>query len=372
MSAFEIFLALCHIVVIQAVAGDIKDIPLTIQSNITGGTYWHGTQLQVGNGKIITATSKDGANSLALKTVKTFMMDIHTVTNEQFAAFIADTGYTTEAETFQWSFVLEHLASDSVRAQVDSEKGYGRVKDALHWMAVPKAMWSKPYGVDSGSVLSADQRVLPVVHVSYTDAERYCAWAGRRLPSELEWEYAARGGRTKQRYPWGDSFVPGRMNIWDGAFPAEANPNPHLLTDGDGYLGPAPVQAYEPNAYGLYNMVGNVWEWTSSPESTDKNRVLRGGSFIDSWDGSFNHIAMVSTRQENSGDSTSSNTGFRCAGNALKKDKNKAKVSKKRKTGTLKPKKQKQQQQEKSSQESFEEAVRNNIKDEESAEHIEL
>lgn len=277
----------------------------TSLANITGGTFWFGTQLTIGN-KIIPNEAKDGADARKKKTVKSFLMDIHCVTNAQFSAFVNATNYKTEAETFKWSFVLEHLASKKVIKQVDSKKGYGRVKDSTHWMAVPHAYWAKPYGKDSPDIMSAELRDLPVVHVSYNDAEKYCEWAGQRLPTEHEWEYAARGGRSKQNYPWGDQYLPNRMNIWEGAFPKEN-------TLKDGYLGLAPAKSYRPNDYGLFNMVGNVWEWVQADGSTADKRTLRGGSFIDSLDGRFNHIVLVSTRQENTGDSAASNVGFRCA-----------------------------------------------------------
>lgn len=282
---------------------NIKTTPLTSQAQLTGGTFWYGTQLTIAN-KIIPNEAKDGASARVKKTVKGFAIDKYAVSNEQFSEFVAKTNYKTEAENYTWSFVLESLASEKVIKQVDSKRGYGRVKEATHWMAVPKASWKKPYGKDSPDVLSPELRDLPVVHVSYTDAERYCAWAGRRLPTEIEWEYAARGGRGKQNYPWGDEYTPNKMNIWEGKFPQKN-------TLKDGYLGPAPVTAYAPNDYGLYNMCGNVWEWVAG--GTAEARALRGGSFIDSVDGKFNHIVLVSTRQENTGDSTASNVGFRCA-----------------------------------------------------------
>ena len=282
-------------------------VNLTPLANITGGTFWFGTQLTIGKDKLIPNMARDGANARVKQNVKSFQMEVATVSNAQFAAFVAAAQYKTEAEGFEWSFVLEHLASEEVREQVDGEKGYGRVKDSTHWMAVPGAYWAKPYGIDSKSFESEDMRDLPAVHVSYNDAVKYCKWAGRRLPTEIEWEYAARGGRSKQTFPWGDQYIANRMNIWEGPFPEK-----NLMLDG--YLGPAPVNAYLPNDYGLYNMVGNVWEWVKG--GTPKVRVLRGGSFIDSLDGRFNHIVMVSTRQENTGDSAASNVGFRCAKSA--------------------------------------------------------
>lgn len=176
-------------------------------------------------------------------------------------------------------------------------------RNAKHWMAVVDASWKRPYGHDSDA---DDYLNYPVIHVSYNDAVEYCAWTGRRLPTEKEWEYAARGGRINETYPWGNNYEPNRMNIWDhDKFPEKPK---QLL---DGYLGIAPVRTYEPNDYGLYNMLGNVWEWVKGGD--DKQRIQRGGSFIDSFDGRYNHAVMVSTRHVNSGDSSASNTGFRCA-----------------------------------------------------------
>jgi formylglycine-generating enzyme required for sulfatase activity len=124
-----------------------------------------------------------------------------------------------------------------------------------------------------------------------------------RLPTEKEWEFAARGGLVNQSYPWGTEFEQNKMNIWDGKFPNEN-------TMSDGYLGLAPVESYDANKYGLYNMVGNVWEWVLGGKA-DK-RILRGGSFVDSKFGEHNHAVMVSTKQTNSGDSAGNNVGFRC------------------------------------------------------------
>lgn len=295
-SAIVVLALALYLTIVNSLPSPLADIP--------SGTFWFGTQLTIGD-KLIPNEARDGASARVKKSVRPFSIEKYAVSNAQFAEFVAATGYITEAETFTWSFVLEHLASKKVIKQVDSKKGYGRVKDATHWMAVPGADWAKPYGKDSPDMLSEQNRDLPVVHVSYTDAERYCAWLGRRLPTEEEWEYAARGGRSKQNYPWGDQYQPGRMNIWEGKFPTADT------TLRDGYLGPAPVGAYQPNGYGLYNTVGNVWEWVAG--GTAEQRVLRGGSFIDSVDGRFNHIALVSTRQVNSGDSAASNVGFRCA-----------------------------------------------------------
>ena len=214
--------------------------------------------------------------------------------------FVVATGYKTETELFGWSFVLDSMASDEVIAEVDGETGYGRVKDSLHWCAVKGATWHTPFGPDSSVENMAD---MPVVQVSFKDAVEYCSWAGPdyRLLTEVEWEFAARGGRVNETYPWGNRLKAGhvRMNVWEGKFPEE-----NLLVDG--FHGPAPVLSFPAqNAYGLYNMLGNVWEWVEAEQSKkdDGQRVLRGGSFVDSLDGSFNHVVMVSTRQTNAADS---------------------------------------------------------------------
>lgn len=279
---------------------DTSNVPLTDQVEIKGGLFYMGTQLMMGD-KVRAAKLKDGADVRKLvKCEGPYKMDIDVVTNKQFKEFVEATDYKTEAEIFGWSFVLENLVSESVIAEVDGEKGYGRVKDAPHWLAVKGADWKHPFGNDS---INEDIPNYPVVHVSFKDGLEYCNWAGRRLPTEKEFEFGARGGLVNNSYPWGNDLIPKRMNSWEGDFPEK-----NKLTDG--YLGLAPVLSYAPNAYGLYNTVGNVWEWVlgGKPEA----RILRGGSFIDSTDGSFNHLLFVSTKQINAGDSGGSNIGFRC------------------------------------------------------------
>eukprot|EP01040_Poterioochromonas_malhamensis_P006566 gene6566-7070_t len=287
-------------------------IPLNDQIHLKGGTYWFGSQLEV-QGVVLFNGGKDGADPRKKTKVKNFAIDVDCVTNAQFQDFVKQTGYLTEAELFQWSFVLENQVSEETKEIVDGENGLGRVKDSPHWMGVVGASWSHPYGPDS----SVDDLLdYPAVHISYHDAYEYCTWAGRRLPTEKEWEYAARGGRVNETYPWGDVPRSKRMNIWEGEFP-KGN------TLKDGYLGPAPVKSFPPNDYGLYNMLGNVWEWVTGGDP--QHRILRGGSFLDSSDGRFNHIVIVSTKQVNPGDSGASNIGFRCAGKyvepKLKEDK---------------------------------------------------
>ncbi len=327
------------------------DLPtVTELASIKGGTYWYGTQMGTPDGKVVPQLLKDGAAPRVKSVIADFKMDVHAVTNRQFKAFVEETGYKTEAELFKWSFVLEGLSSAEVEKEVDGDKGMGRVREARHWMAVKGANWKKPYGLDS-TIQSKGEMDHPVTHVSYNDAEEYCAWVGGdpaiavakekaegtwvddkdehgqvdirkarsfyRLATEREWEYAARGGLFNMTYPWGNdkpsSEKPNSpmFNYWPGTkFDVKDQESILLNKDIDGYHGLAPAKHYLPNDYGLYQMLGNVWEWTmgGSPEK----RSMRGGSFIDSLDGSFNHAVMVSTRQTNSGDSGAMNLGFRC------------------------------------------------------------
>jgi len=244
---------------------------------------------------------RDGNRANTWARTKPFAMDVTAVSNTQFQKFVRATKYRTEAETFQWSFVLDYLAADEIIAEVDGEGGYGRVQDAPHWMAVKGAYWRRPEG--TGSSLRGRGN-HPVIHVSYNDSVAYCEWAGRRVPTEKEWEHAARGGLDDEPFPWGSAARADKCNGWTGNFPTE---NDEL----DGYAGTAPVDAFEPNGYGLYNMVGNVWEWVNG--GNEKEKPIRGGSYIDTIDGEHNHALRVSSRQMVSPDSGGGNSGFRCA-----------------------------------------------------------
>ncbi|XP_020749382.1 inactive C-alpha-formylglycine-generating enzyme 2 isoform X2 [Odocoileus virginianus] len=194
----------------------------------------------------------------------------------------------------------------------DGRDGEGPVREVtslLWWLPVERAFWRQPAGPGSGI---REKLEFPVVHVSWNDARAYCAWRGKRLPTEEEWEFAARGGLKGQVYPWGNKFQPNRTNLWQGKFPKGDKAE-------DGFHGVSPVNAFPPqNDYGLYDLVGNVWEWTASQyQAADQDmRVLRGASWIDTADGSANHRARVTTRMGNTPDSASDNLGFRCASSA--------------------------------------------------------
>jgi formylglycine-generating enzyme required for sulfatase activity len=249
-------------------------------------------------------------------TLSPFAIEVHPVTNASFRSFVASTGYKTEAEVYGWSFVFwAHLPKARLHELVEDT-----VAAAPWWCKVRGARWDAPEG--PGSTL-AGREDHPVVHVSWTDAAAYAAWAGRRLPTEAEWEYAARGGLVQKLYPWGDSLRPGgkhMCNIWQGVFPEQD-------TGEDGYAGTCPVEAFPPNGYGLYSTTGNTWEWCADWFAADYHRTsasldpqgpadgtarsMRGGSFL--CHKSYCNRYRVAARSSNTPDSSASNIGFRCA-----------------------------------------------------------
>jgi formylglycine-generating enzyme len=258
----------------------------------------------------------DGEGPLRRVRLDAFRIDPHAVSNAEFAAFVEETGHVTEAERFGWSFVFAALLPD------DFPLTRG-VAHAPWWRQVEGADWRRPEGPQS----DLDGRIdHPVVHVSWNDAQVCCEWAGKRLPSEAEWEYAARGGLEGKVFPWGDELEPGgqhRMNVWQGAFPAEN-------TCADGFYGTCPVGAYPTNGSGLHNMTGNVWEWCADWYSPDfhtrdrrtnpqgpprgTHRSTRGGSYLCHH--SYCRRYRVAARNSLQPDSTIGNTGFRCVEDA--------------------------------------------------------
>jgi formylglycine-generating enzyme required for sulfatase activity len=276
-----------------------------------------------------------------------FWIDVHDVTNAEFAKFVKDTGYLTTAEKKpDWEELKKELPPDTPKPD-DSVLVAGSLVFTLTarpvplndlsawWRWVPGACWRHPEGPDS---TIAGRENHPVVQVSWDDAVAYAKWAGKRLPTETEWEFAARGGLEDKRYAWGDEFRPDgkyRANTWQGLFPV-------TNTADDGFAGTSPVGSFPPNGYGLYDMAGNVWQWCSdwyrvdaftqfATQLAEKNvcsdnggpseswdpadpsmpkRVVKGGSFLCS--PSYCEGYRPSARRGAPPDTGTSHTGFRC------------------------------------------------------------
>jgi formylglycine-generating enzyme required for sulfatase activity len=272
---------------------------------LDGGRFFMGTDAEDG-------FPADGEGPIREVTLDAFYIDTQPVSNEQFTEFVRATSYVTEAERFAWSFVFQgHVSSEAIDQRVPGTKW---------WCKVNKADWRHPEGPDT----SIDSRPRhPAVHVSWHDAAAYARWAGKRLPTEAEWEFAARGGLEQKIYPWGDDLMPdGRhiCNIWQGEFPIRD-------AGEDGYTAPAPADAFPANGYGLYGVAGNAWEWCADwfhpsyhvtatrvnpvGPSDGVNRAMRGGSYL--CHKSYCNRYRVAARTSNTPDSATTNISFRCA-----------------------------------------------------------
>lgn len=266
----------------------------------------------------------DGEGPVRGVTVSPFWIDPCAVTNAQFARFVTETGYVTDSQRYGWSFVFHLQVPRKFRQGLRQERA---VQGLAWWLAVPGACWSRPEG-DRSSIKGRENH--PVVHVSWQDARAFAAWAGKRLPTEAEWEYAARGGRERTVFPWGDALAPRgrhRCNTFQGRFPTENIAE-------DGFEATSPVDAFEPNGFGLYNVCGNVWEWCADwfsptwhreaspetrrdpcgPEEPDpavgERRVQKGGSYL--CHASYCNRYRLAARTSNTPDSAAGNAGFRC------------------------------------------------------------
>lgn len=306
--------------------------PSTDMVEIPAGEFWMGADVKMAR------ADEFPKHKVVLDS---FLMDVTEVTNEAFAKFVEATGYTTTAEkTPDWEELKtqlppgtpkpppENLVAASLVFQ-EADRPIPLVNPTQWWRWQPGANWRHPSGPNSQIAGKAKH---PVVQVSWMDAKAYCQWQGKRLPTEAEWEYAARGGLSGKRYPWGDEepeHGQPKTNTWQGTFPS----NNTLL---DQHYSTAPIKTYRPNAYGLYDMAGNVWEWCedwyrhdyySQQEGSIKNpqgptnsldpaephmpkRVVRGGSFL--CNKSYCSGYRVSARMKTSPDTGLAHTGFRC------------------------------------------------------------
>ena len=265
-----------------------------------------------------------------------FWMDRTEVTNEQFAEFVKATNYVTFAERTPKAEDYPNAPPENlVAGSVVFTPPNGPVPLDNHyrwWSYVKGASWRHPIGPESDV---EGRETFPVVHIAYADAEAFAKWAGKRLPTEAEWEFAARGGQAGQTYSWGDEFQPDghwMANIWQGRFPLQDDAQ-------DGFAGIAPVGQFPPNQYGLHDLAGNVWEWCSDwyradyyselaasngvarnpqgplksldpAEPNEPKRVHRGGSFLCTEQYCTRY--MIGTRGKGEVTSGSNHLGFRC------------------------------------------------------------
>lgn len=248
--------------------------------------------------------------------VSPLFFDVHEVTNNQYAEFVEATGYVTVAERVpdpaDFPGADPALLVPGSVVFTPPPAGTNPQTWRQWWSWVPGANWKQPEGPGSDLAGRGDH---PAVHVAFEDAQAYAEWAGKRLPTEAEWEAAARGGLVGKRYAWGDEQRPGGQvlaNHWQGVFPMEN-------LNADGFVGLAPVGRFPANGYGLHDMAGNAWEWTASPWTRDHRpgspddpgaMTLKGGSFLCADNYCYRYRPAGRTRGEV--DTGSSHVSFRC------------------------------------------------------------
>lgn len=277
---------------------------------IPGGNYCIGTNERIG-------FEYDYEGPRTEISITPFYIDETTVTNQEFSEFVKQTGYITDAEKIGWSYVFKYFIEDINQISIEMQK-------TPWWLAIAGASWCHPEGPMTDICTRMDH---PVVHVTRNDALAYCQWAGKRLPTEAEWEIAAQGGTEYEHYYWGDNLIfsdKHMCNTWQGQFPT-------LNSLDDGYAGTAPVKTYEPNPYGLYQMIGNVWEWCVNPGKIElksfqivsgkdfwrehqicdnEQYAIKGGSFLCHY--SYCNRYRMSARNSTTAMTSSQNMGFRC------------------------------------------------------------
>eukprot|EP00055_Hartaetosiga_balthica_P003427 m.7729 g.7729 ORF g.7729 m.7729 type:complete len:414 (+) comp2900_c0_seq1:34-1275(+) len=351
----------CGALAREPIVGDVAHVlgdgSLVDSDDWKGETEEEASLLFINGGEFIMGSNEgffpeDGEGPTRKVRISSFKIGAFEVSNERFKHFVEETGYVTEAEKFGNSFVVEQFISEEVSAKIESA-----VAAAPWWLPVDGSDWRHPEGPDSNLTARWNH---PVMHVSWNDAVAFCKWSQPqgRLPTEAEWEYAASGGLKNRMFPWGNKFMPGdehAMNTWQSAMeiPVDRNVFKHSFlptheghafymaenTAEDGYKLTAPVNAYKPNKFGLYNTAGNVWEWTNdwhtrdfhdmyAPDDKDDSGVIvnpqgpkkgtdkvkKGGSFMCHQFTCYRY--RIAARMPLTPDSSAANVGFRCAANA--------------------------------------------------------
>jgi len=303
---------------------------------IPGGEFSMGARSPMDSNDLVGMQATTDSRPIHRVAVDGFWMDATEVTNEQFARFVKETRYVTVAERTPTAADYPTAAPENLKpgSVVFAPPDHAvPLNDHFQWWAwVDDANWRHPAG--RGSSIKGREKV-PVVHIAYEDAQAYAKWAGKRLPTEAEWEFAARGGLSGALFPWGNNFKENGQwmaNVHQGNFP-------NIDAGADAFVGIAPVAQYPPNGYGLYDVGGNVWEWTTDwyrpdyyaelaasgmvvrnpmgptepfdpSEPAERKRVHRGGSFLctDQYCSRY----MVGTRGKGEVTTGTNHLGFRC------------------------------------------------------------